>query len=369
MVFQNKVIRVVLMMTILVLFTIIVQLKSLLKLLDYLERKKIRKNTKILLKKIKNAILEEYFTATGRLSCDTQTAYIIAFAFDVYNNKEKLLNQFIDKLGRDAYDMKSGFVGAPLFCTTLAKVGRADLAFKFLLKESFPSWLYSVNLGATTIWERWNSILEDGSISGTGMNSLNHYSYGSVVQFMYEYVGGIRPATPGFKTAIIAPEPNMKLRYFNSNITTASGKYVSNWKIAEDGVLTLNFSIPFNGKAEVTLPRFNRSKLTATGLDAGEITDDGTITLITGDYEISYMPSVDYRYIYSPDTRLMELADDKEVMELLEKELPIAYGIIVGGDKEAGSNTLGALPYLNFYGFVPDMVYPVIEKIYNMNRW
>jgi len=207
-----------------------------------------------------------------------------------------LVNLWID-LNKDCYQIKCGFVGAPLILTALAKIDKMDIAYRFFFNEEFPSWLYSVNLGATTIWERWNSILEDGSISGTGMNSLNHYSYGSVVQFMCEYIGGIRSTTPGFKTVTITPQPIMKFRYFNSNITTASGKYVSNWKINEDGIITLNISVPFSGKADVILPRFSKEQLTATEVDASKISEDGTVTLTAGDYEISYMPSTDFNTI------------------------------------------------------------------------
>ncbi|OUM66887.1 glycoside hydrolase family 78 protein [Piromyces sp. E2] len=123
-----------------------------------------------LAQKIKKAVLEEYFTVTGRLSCDTQAAYIVALAFDIYVDKDKLVDQFMSRLQKDCFKIKCGFVGAPLLLTALAKIGKMDMAYRFFFKEEYPSWLYS------------NSILEDGSISGTGMNSLNHYSYGSVVQ-------------------------------------------------------------------------------------------------------------------------------------------------------------------------------------------
>ncbi len=319
--------------------------------------------------KIRQAILDEYFSATGRLACDTQAAYIVALAFDIYVDRKKLIAQFIDRLNRDCYQIKCGFVGAPLLCTTLAKIGRIDLAYHFLFNEGFPSWLYCVNLGATTIWERWNSLLEDGTISGTGMNSLNHYSYGTIVQFMYEYIGGLRPAEAGFKKAIIAPQPSMKFRYFNSSIVTASGRYVSNWKIAEDGVLTLCIEVPFNGCAEVTLPRFSNNKFKATGITLKNVSEDGKVTLGAGKYEISYMPSEDYRCVYGPQTRLSELENDDEVMAILEKELPAAYGIIRSHDKENGNQTLGAIPFLFYMGFSPEVVNPVNEKIFNMNRW
>ncbi len=319
--------------------------------------------------KIKGAILHEYFTPSGRLSCDTQAAYIIALAFDVYVDRDKLVEQFIDRLNRDCYQIKCGFVGAPLLCTTLAKIGRMDLAYHFLFNEGFPSWLYCVNLGATTIWERWNSLLEDGSISGTGMNSLNHYSYGTIVQFMYECIGGIKAATPGFKVASIAPQPSMKFRHFNSSIVTATGKYVSNWSIAEDGIITVHVEVPFGGQAEVTLPRFSEKSLKSTGIDVSVIGADGKVTVSAGVYEFSYMPSEDYRCIYGPQTRLSELKGDDEVMGLLQEKAPALFGIIMSGDKENGNKTLDEVQYLFYLGVNPEMMGPINQKIYSVLRY
>lgn len=319
--------------------------------------------------KIRKAILDEYFSKTGRLACDTQAAYIVALAFDIYVDREKLIDQFVDRLRKDCFQIKCGFVGAPLLCTTLAKCGRIDLAYHFLFNEGFPSWLYCVNLGATTIWERWNSLLEDGSISGTGMNSLNHYSYGTVVQFMYEYIGGIRPMVAGFKEAVIQPRPFMKFRYFNSSMTTSAGKYVSNWNIAENGLLTVHVEVPFNAKAKVILPDFSKKSLKVSGCKVKDIDSNGEAVLGAGSYEISYMPSNDYRFIYSKATRLAELEGDKEVMKLLKKDLPKAYGIITSHDKENGNLTLGEIAAVFYLGFDPKKANPVVDKICKMNRW
>ncbi len=319
--------------------------------------------------KIKQSILNEYFSATGRLACDTQAAYVVALAFDIYVDQEKLVEQFVDRLKRDCYQIKCGFVGAPLLCTTLAKVGRMDLAYHFLFNEGFPGWLNCINLGATTIWERWNSVMQDGTICGEGMNSLNHYSYGTIVQFMYEYIGGLKPIKEGFKKALVNPQPSMKFRYFNTEMTTATGKYVSNWSISEDGTFTLKVEVPFEGKAEVVLPRFNNMNLKAIGFDKTEITSDGKVELTTGKYEISYMPSEDYRCIYGPQTRLAELNDDEEIMEYLAEKAPKLYGIIRSGDKEMGNNTLAVVPYLFFLGVNPEMMAPINEKIFNTKRW
>lgn len=211
--------------------------------------------------------------------------------------------------------------------------------------------------------------MPDGSICKEGMNSLNHYSYGTVVQFMYEYIGGIRPDEPGFKEVIIAPNPSMKFRSFNTSMTTAAGRYVSDWKIAKDGTFTLKLEVPFNAKAQVSLPRFSKEQLAVSGLKKSDIKKDGTAYLEAGSYEISYMPSSDYRCVYGPDTRLSELASDKKIMKLLEKELPKVYGMISSGDKENSNLTLGQLPHLFYLGIDPKAAKPVLDKIFSMVVW
>lgn len=338
------------------------------------------KKYKELTANIKNAVLNEYFTPTGRLAMDTQASYIIALKFGLFSDKEKLLTGFKERLKKDCYQIKCGFVGAPLLCTTLCENGMEDLAYHFLFNEGFPSWLYSVNLGATTIWERWNSVLADGTISGTGMNSLNHYSYGSVVQFFYEYIAGIRTLEPGFKHVIIAPLPSMKFRYFNCSYNSVYGKYVSNWKIAENGHFTLYVEIPFNCKADVVLPRYAASEAKVFAAEkTGEalkdvsgilsITEDGKVTLDSGVYEFCYIPSKDYRMIYDNTTRLGEVCQDTEVMAILQKDLPQAYGIIMTQDKENLNLTFGELGYMFFMGFTPEMVERATEPIFKLIRY
>lgn len=330
---------------------------------------------------IRQAIFNEYFTPSGRLAMDTQASYIIALKFGLYIDKEKLIAQFKDRLKKDCYQIKCGFVGAPLLCMTLCENGMTDLAYHFLFNERFPGWLYQVNLGATTIWERWNSVFPDGSMSPTGMNSLNHYAYGSVVEFFYAYVAGIRAAAPGFRKAIIAPEPRMKFRYFNCTYDSACGKYVSNWKIAEDGTFTMYVEIPFNCEAEVVLPRYNGEPISIS-TDAGnlldnyeyllhesEISTDGRMYLDAGKYKFLYKPINDFRNVYGPETRLAEVADDPEVMAILKEELPVAYGIIMSGDKENMNLCFGALGHMFFMGFVPEVVEKVSKKIYSLKRW
>ncbi|MEW9052264.1 MAG: family 78 glycoside hydrolase catalytic domain [Neobacillus sp.] len=296
---------------------------------------------------IKKAIFNEYFSPTGRLTIDTQAAYIIALKFGVYIDKGKVIEGFKHRLEKDCFKIKCGFVGAPLLCSVLSENGMEDLAYHFLFQEDFPSWLYCVNLGATTIWERWNSLLEDGTVSGTGMNSFNHYAYGSIMEFMYRHVAGIQPVEMGFRKVRFAPKLNMKLRHVNCRYESVSGTYVSNWKINEDGTVTMHFEVPFNCSAEAVLPRYEGER----------------IILGSGSHDITYVPTEDFRNIFGPESRLEELAVNEEAMKILSEKLPIAAGMIASGDKESLSKSLQQLYYLDIIGFKPDDVQAAIDEV------
>ncbi|MGB3972349.1 MAG: alpha-L-rhamnosidase C-terminal domain-containing protein, partial [Limnochordia bacterium] len=129
-----------------------------------------------------------------------------------------------------------------------------DIAYKLLLNEEFPSWLYAVKLGATTIWERWNSLLPDGRFGELGMNSLNHYCYGSIAEWMYRNMCGINPieAYPGFRRFRLAPQPNRRLEYAHAVLNSAAGRIESGWRYV-DGGIEYNFTVPFNTEAELEL--------------------------------------------------------------------------------------------------------------------
>lgn len=208
---------------------------------------------------VKNAFIEEYFTLQGRLSVDTQTAYAIVIYMDLYKKEweERLTKDFNAKMKENNFKLNTGFVGTPYLCLALSKCGLNELAYELLLNEEFPGWLYEVNMGATTIWERWNSVLPDGSISGTGMNSLNHYAYGSIAAWMYRYMVGIAPAeeNPGFKKAIIAPNPSYRMKQATCSLKTSAGNYKVEWKLLEDNRFVLIVEVPFDAKAELKLPR------------------------------------------------------------------------------------------------------------------
>ncbi|MBQ7147910.1 MAG: family 78 glycoside hydrolase catalytic domain [Pseudobutyrivibrio sp.] len=293
-----------------------------------------------LAEKIREAILNEFFSNSGRLCIDTQTGYLISLKFGIYRDKEKLIDGLKTRLKKDCFKIKGGFVGAPIMCQTLAENGLSDVAYYILFQEGFPGWMHCINLGATTIWERWNSVLDDGKISGTDMNSLNHYSYGSVMEYVYRNICGINQLLPGFRRVKFAPNLNSKLKSAALSYDSASGKYVSRWSINDDGTVTVHFEVPFNCTAVAVLPG----------------TDGKQIELTAGVYQETYKPNVDYTKRYSFASRLEEMKDDSEAVEILGQDLPLLAGLIAGGDPETLSMSLEELQFMFFFGLNPQMV-------------
>ena len=236
-------------------------------------------------------------------------------------------------------------------CSVLAENGLEELAYDFLFFEKFPGWMFAVNQGATTIWERWNSVLEDGHISGTGMNSLNHYAYGSVVEFLYRYTAGIKPVAPGFKKVELCPKPTSRLRYFKASYDSVSGKYVVNWNIKKDGNLHIHIEIPFGTSAIVTLP--------SSGKDA--------FILESGNYDYEYQPQKDYNKKYNLQTRLEQLADDEEAMKIVKKHEPVLYNIIQDGNIEFNANAIGSLEPLYYMGINPESTDTMIQDLLELH--
>ncbi|MCD8076684.1 MAG: glycoside hydrolase family 78 protein [Lachnospiraceae bacterium] len=227
------------------------------KILGYEEAKEYRE----LADAIKNAIHEKYFDENGLCVCKTQTGAAIAICFGLTDAQEGEALEARVKANKD--HLNTGFVGTTMLCPALTATGHNDTAVTLLLNEDFPSWLYSVNLGATTIWERWDSVGPDGTISAEGMNSLNHYSYESIEAWMYGYVCGIRPAEPGFRRAILEPHPDQRLHYAKGRLETPMGLYESSWSCDESGKMNYSFTVPFGAEAELRLPDGRMEVLTA----------------------------------------------------------------------------------------------------------
>ena len=214
--------------------------------------------------KIKNAFQKEFVTPNGRLASNTQTAYAMALAFEVLPEAQRA-----EAAARLADDVKrfghltTGFLGTPLLCQTLSDYGYLDLAYMLLNRTQYPSWLYPVTKGATTIWERWDGIKPDGSFQDPGMNSFNHYAYGAIGEWMYRVVAGIEldEGHPGYKHILIQPQPGGGLTFANASVESMYGHVASGWKIA-DGKFTLNAEVPPNTTATVRLPKAKLEQVT-----------------------------------------------------------------------------------------------------------
>ncbi len=202
--------------------------------------------------KILDDIRATYFDENGLCKSLTQTASAIAIMFELTENiigQGEVLNR---QVLENNNHLNTGFVGTMMLCPALSKTGHHQRAVDLLLNDDYPSWLYSVKLEATTIWERWNSVLEDGTINEDGMNSLNHYSYGSIAGWMYGYLCGIRPIEAGYKKAIIEPKVDKRLGFVNCELKTSSGRYKVAWKFKDEKAV-FDIEVPFGAKADFVL--------------------------------------------------------------------------------------------------------------------
>ena len=228
---------------------------------------------------IKEAFAAEYFSPNGRCVVDTQTAYVIALAMDLVPESYRarcaaiLAAKVADpggtppiasccedtegKLAKpDKCRLESGFVGTQFLCRVLANNGYEGLAYKLLLREEYPSWLYEVNYGATTVWERWNGQGPASRPEDMGMNSFNHYAYGSIEEFVYRDVCGLNPdpLKPGFRHAVLRPHPSAELGAAHCRYQSACGLYEAGWKYGKGGKVSYNFRVPFGCTATLVLP-------------------------------------------------------------------------------------------------------------------
>lgn len=198
---------------------------------------------------VRESIRKTYVSAPGHLTIRTQTAYVLGIWFHLFEEEEmQAAGETLCQLLRDNQGhLATGFVGTAYLCHALSETGHLEEAYDLLLNEEYPGWLYEVNLGATTIWERWNSLLPDGTISSTGMNSLNHYAYGVIVEWIYRYVCGLSHTEdgPGGKKMCFAPKPSRKLDWAYVSYHSAAGDYEAGWKWKGEKI-EIQLRVPFD---------------------------------------------------------------------------------------------------------------------------
>lgn len=311
--------------------------------------------------KIREAFFREYFTPAGRLCVNTMTAYVLVLYMHLVPEGayEKTCEGLFSKLRENGYHLCTGFAGTPCLCPVLSENGMNDLAYRLLMEKEFPSWLYEVLMGATTIWERWNSLLPDGTVSGTEMNSMNHYAYGSIVEWMYRYMIGIQPVEekPGFKRAVIAPKPDYRLAWAEGKLHTASGMYCAKWHLEEQKI-TIYITVPFDCEAEVILPDADKDNLQYSGAEPKNIEQKGTdvtAELTAGNYVFSYSTTTRYREKYGIDSLIDDILKNERAAAIL---------------KESFFDVIGEIPFYRETPVLRDLLNaPFVHFPYEKQEW
>ena len=273
--------------------------------------------------KIYNAILKEFFSPNGRLTINTQTGYILALYYKIYREgqKDAIIKGFLERLHLDQYKLKTGFAGTPLI-----------------------GWIYSINLGATTVWERWNSLLEDGTVNGNAMNSFNHYAYGSVCEAIYSRIVGLKNLSPGWKKVLIQPHLNYRLKKINFTYDSISGRYEISWNY-DEYKFYLNVSIPNGAEAKIILP------------------DNKEYNVGQGEYK--YETDINEKIIapFSIDTPIFELKENEDVKNVLMQVSPAIYYITTMENSDYMYNTIRQLSEDPFIGLGQDVLDKCQEEL------
>ncbi|MFB9325613.1 family 78 glycoside hydrolase catalytic domain [Paenibacillus aurantiacus] len=207
--------------------------------------------------RILEAFLREFVTPSGRLAAHTQTGHVLPLMFGLVGGeaRERLARTLASYVEEQKHHLTTGFVGTPYLCHVLTDNGYHDLAVKLVQQEAYPSWLYSVNQGATTIWEHWDGLKPDGTFWSEDMNSFNHYAYGAVGDWLYRAVAGLdmEESEPGYKRILFRPRPDSALEYAKAAYESAYGTIRSEWRLEPDGAVHYEFEIPANATAVALL--------------------------------------------------------------------------------------------------------------------
>lgn len=250
-----------------------------------------------LLCSIKDAFMKEYVTPNGRLVSGTQTAYVLALNFDML--PEELRDQAARRLADNVKNyghLTTGFLGTPYLCHVLTRYGYNDLAYSLLLRKTYPSWLYPVTMGATTIWERWDGQKPDGSFQTPAMNSFNHYAYGAIGDWMYRVVAGLDTYEdgPGYRHSMIKPHTGGGLTNASASLETYYGRLSCSWKVEGSGLL-IDVEIPANTKSTVFIPARDVSAVSESGMPL-EAVSEISITGSEGGYIVLQLGSGKYSF-------------------------------------------------------------------------
>lgn len=216
---------------------------------------------------VRKVFVREFCTPSGRITSESQTSYLLALRFDLLPPELRgaALGHLVADIRGKRNHLSTGFLGTPHICHVLTAHDSTQLAYELLFQETYPSWLYPVKMGATTIWERWDGQKTDSTFQDASMNSFNHYAYGAIGDWMYQVVAGIRAAAPAYKEILIAPEPSDKLTYARATHESPYGLIASAWERRQGGSLQLSVQIPSNTQAVVRLPVKDAARVLENG--------------------------------------------------------------------------------------------------------
>jgi alpha-L-rhamnosidase len=236
---------------------------------------------------IKAAFNQRYVSPDGRIQGDTQCAYAMALKFELLPEalRARAAAYLVADIQAKTNHLSTGFIGVSYLLPVLAQTGNADTTYKLLQQDTFPSWLFSVKHGATTIWERWDGWTPEKGFQSPSMNSFNHYSLGSCGEFLFGGIGGIQPASPGFKTIRIAPVLGDGLNWANASFDSIHGMIASAWK-RNGSRVTFNVSVPVNTTATVCLPAKSMVAVTEGGKSVAEADSVKVVQLSGGLVEL-----------------------------------------------------------------------------------
>ena len=273
---------------------------------------------------IRNAYQDAFIGSDGTVKGDSQTGYILTLTNDLVSKgrRDALVGQFVETLERRDFHLSTGFLGVDGLLPALTEAGRTDIAYRLLQHEDYPSWGYEIGWGATTVWERWNSINPDGSFNDVGMNSFNHYAYGAVGEWIYRTMAGVSAAEPGYKKVLIAPKPGDGINDVDFSHDSRYGTVRSAWSTA-DGPMKLDAAVPANTTAEVRIPAANRWAITEGGKPIADVDGVEFVRMRNGEVVLevgsgSYEFAVDHvlGHLGAAGEKADSFADDVDALQV-----------------------------------------------------
>ena len=262
---------------------------------------------KQLYEKTLESFQEEYFTPRGRMVSETQTGCVLALHFHLAKEKDRarILQALAANLENHKNHLTTGFVGTPYLCHALSEYGAHEMASVLFMKEDYPSWLYAVNMGATTVWEKWNGIYPDGSMPHPGLNSMNHYANGAIGDWMYRKIAGINQIEPGYHKFYIRPMFVRGIEEAKASLETPYGKICSEWSCKKKRI-QVKVKVPANTTAMLYLPE-----------------KDGPIEVGSGEYSYEYETKTSLKELrFSLDSTLSEIMNEPLGLTMLRQMVP-----------------------------------------------